>query len=297
MERQALAEAGEYRTKRFVFKDYGNYAIGFDIKMYAEYLNEAEAYVKDQLDPLKIEDALREIHLYKLGHKISMIILSEAYKQRKYEERTITKQAIIEYLGYDAESKQIYQDIDEAMFSLRWLNYIVYQYKTKSTMGKKSKAMGNFIYHMQGDSKSYTVWINKVFLGCIAHVLSDETARLSEDDKRNAFSRGYYNYDTSMLPMTKDYSTPAYLLTHFLILDSGNSKLNGEDFKVVAYAAKRFMDEARIQFKQPYERKNELIKAIEEVGIIEKIEPSIEELKSIKPGAFEETAMRVFIKK
>ena len=296
-EREALSAAGEYRTKRFVFKDYGNYAIGFDIKMYSEFLNEAEAYVQDQLDPSKIEVALREIHLYKLGHKLSMIILSEAYKQRKYEELTITKQEILEYLGYDSASKQIYQDIDEAMFSLRWLNYIVYQYKTKSTMGKKSKTMGNFIYNMQVDSKSYTVWINKVFLGCVAHVLSEETARLSEEGKKDVFSRGYYNYDTSVLPMTRNYSTPAYLLTHFLILDSGNSKLNSVDHKIVAYTAKRFMNEAGIHNSRPERRMRELLKAIAEVEIITRIEPSIAELELIKPSAFDDIGLRVFIKK
>jgi len=297
MERQALAEAGEYRTKRFVFRDYGHYAVGFDIKMYSEFLNEAEAYVQDQLDPSKIEAALREIHLYKLGHKLSMIILSEAYKQRKYEELTITKQTILEYLGYDAGSKHIYQDIEEAMFSLRWLNYIIYHYKTKSTMGKKSKTMGNFIYNMTVDNKSYTLWINKAFVGCIVHVLSDETAGLSESDKRDAFSRGYFNYPTAMLPMTKDYSTPAYLLTHFLVLDSGNSKLNDDEFKVVAYSAARFMAEAGIRNSRPERRMRELLKALAEVEIIARTEPTLDELELIKPSAFDNIGLRIYIKK
>jgi len=296
VERQALAEAGEYRTKRFVFRDYGHYAVGFDIKMYAEFLNEAEAYVEDLLDPGNVDEALKQIHLYKLGHKLAMIILSEAYRQRKYEELTISKADILRYLGYDSISKQIYQDIEEAMFSLRWLNYIVYQFKTKSTMGKKSKTMGNFIYNLQVDSKSYTVWINKEFLGSIAYVINDATSSLPEAEKRRAFRRGYYNYPTSVLPMTRNYSTPAYLLTNFLILDSGNSKLNNGEHKIIAYSARRFIEEAAIRYKRPSERKNELIKALQEVEIIEKIEPSLDELEEIKPAEFEETAMRVYVK-
>lgn len=100
-----------------------------------------------------------------------------------------------------------------------------------------------------------------------------------------------------VLPMTKDHNAPAYLLTHFLILDSGNNKLNDEEYKVVAYAAGRFIDEFGIGYKRPSDRKNELLKAIEEVEIIEKIEPSIEELKSIKPGGFEDLAIRIYVKK
>lgn len=295
--REACTQAGEYRTKRFVFHDYGNYAIGFDIKMYYEFLNQAEAYLSDEIDPEKINHALRQIHLYKLGHKIAMIILSEAYKQRKYEELTISKADIVRYLGYNTEDKQIYQDIDEAMFSLRWLNYIFYQYRTTKKVGKNSMTTGNFIYNLQDDGKSYTVWINKVFLGCIEFVLCDETNKLADGEKKQAFSRGYYGYDTALLPMMRNYSTPAYLLSHFLVLDSGNAKLNTGENKIVAYKISRFMEEAGIRHSRPSKRKNAFIKALQEVTLINRTEPGIEELREVKPGDIEEIALRVYIKK
>ena len=295
--REACTQAGEYRTRRFVFHDYGNYAIGFDIKMYYEFLNEAEKYLSDEVDPEKINDALRQIHLYKLGHKIAMIILSEAYRQRRYEELTISKSDIVSYLGYNTEDKQIYQDIDDAMFSLRWLNYIFYQYRTAKKVGKDAMTTGNFIYNLQEDNKSYTVWINKVFLGCIEFVLQDETNKLGEEEKQQVFSRGYYGYDTALLPMTRNYSTPAYLLSHFLVLDSGNAKLNTDAYKIVAYKVSRFIEEAGIKHSRPSKRKNAFIRALQEVTLISRTEPGIEDLHDVKPGDIEDIALRVYIKK
>ena len=226
-----------------------------------------------------------------------MIILSEAYRQRKYEELTISKQTILSYLGYNANEKHIYQDIDDAMFSLRWLNYVVYEYKNNAAIKPKSQQTGNFIYNLRQDNKTYTVWINKAFLGCIEQVLRQETENLSDAEKRLVFSRGYFTYDTKLLAMTKNYSTTAYLLAHFIVLDSGNSKLNNDDYKVVAYKASRFMEEANINHARPTRRKNALIKALEEVDIIERLEPDIEELRKIKPAMFDNIPMRVHLKK
>ena len=301
-ERQALAAVGEYKTSNWVVRDYGSYSIGFDIKMHYESLLDAEKKFEDELtmdryEREQIEQTLARIRLYKLGHRLAMVILSEAYRQRKYEELTITKQTILSYLGYNAEEKHIYQDIDDAMFSLRWLNYVVHEYKNKAADKLKSLQTGNFIYNLRQDSKSYTVWINKAFLGCIEHVLQKETENLSTDEKKLVFSRGYFTYDTKLLSMTRNYSTTAYLLAHFLVLDSGNNKLNYDECKVVAYKASRFMAEAKIANVRPGKRKNDLIRALQEVDIIAQITPDLSELKKIKPSMFDDTPIRVHIKK
>ena len=301
-EREVLALIGEYKTNRFVVKDYGQYAIGFDAKMYLDFLNETEEKIENELlwdtyEKSKIHEALRQVRLYKLGHKLSMIVLAEAYRQRKYEELTISKETILGYLDFQSEENHIYKDIDEAMFSLRWLNYILFEYKTKSKLGKKAKTTGNFIYNLRQDNKSYTVWINKVFLGCIEHVLSEETRKVDDTNKKALFSRGYFNYPTEMLKVTKNYSTPAYLLANFLILDSGNNKLNNESFKVVAYKIKRFIDKSSIHHSRPGRRKQVFLKAVQEIDFIEKLEPCFDELSKIKPAGFEEQLLHVYIKR
>jgi hypothetical protein len=266
--------------------------------MYQDYLNDIEGEILQKpFEEETLERALRQVHLYKLAHKIAMIILSEAYRQRKYEELTIDKQTILSYLGYSPDDKQMYNEIEEAMFSLRWLNYVIYNYKTRTGMGLKGRTMGNFIYNMNIDKKSYTLWINKVFLGCIEHVLREETNEFTDSEKKLAFQRGYFTYPTALLSMTRDYSTMGYLLAHFIVLDSGNSKLNDDEYKVVAYKASRFMKEANITNVRPGKRKSDLIKSLLEIDIIEKIEPNLDELRKIKPAMIDDTAMRVYIKK
>ena len=97
--------------------------------------------------------------------------------------------------------------------------------------------------------------------------------------------------------MTRDYSTMAYLLAHFLTLDSGNIRLNNGDNKVVAYKASRFMKEANISHCRASRRKHDLIKALIEIDIVDKIEPRVEELRKIKPAMFDDVQIRVHLKK
>ncbi len=35
----------------------------------------------------------------------------------------------LDYLNYDTKEKNIYGDISDAIFSLTWLNYLIYEYK------------------------------------------------------------------------------------------------------------------------------------------------------------------------
>lgn len=95
----------------------------------------------------------------------------------------------------------------------------------------------------------------------------------------------------------RNYSTPAYLLSHFLVLDSGNAKLNTEENKIVAYKISRFMEEAGIKHSRAGKRKNAFIKALQEVTLINRTEPGIEELRKVRPGDIEDVPLRVYIKK
>ena len=297
-EREALTMAKEYKTDRFIVCDYGRYCIGFDLKMHEETLNDLEKKVTDDIeDEDRLQAALSRISLYKLGHKLAIVILSEVYRQRTFKELRITKQTILSYLGYKSHEKQIYKDIDDAMFSLRYLNYVIYKYKNKVTMGQEYHQNGNFIYNLRQDKSSYTLWINEAFVGCIEHVLSKDTEKLDDEDKKLLFHRGYFTYDTSLLSTSRHYSTPAYLLSNFLSLDSGNAKLNNAEFKVVVYKASRFIKEAMISHARPYDRKAAFMKAVKEVDNIHKIEPTMDELAQIKPVRFEDIMIRMYIKK
>jgi hypothetical protein len=279
-ERKILSTAGEYKTSNFVIRDFNDYAIGFSARLYIDGLEEAEKICKDTLytneDKRKIETALSRIKVYKLAHKIALIILSEAYAQGKFEELSISKQKILEYLNYSSRDKYIYEDITDAIFSLRWLNYQIYEYRTKARVEEPARTVGNFIYNLREGTYTYTFWINRLFAGCVQYFFSN-----GKNDK-SKFERGYITYPTAALPMTRHYSTSAYLLSNFLICENGNSKLKEKGTKVVAYKLQRFIDRAKINYSQPSKCVNAVLDALEEIKIIEKIVPSPEELKAIR---------------
>ncbi len=267
-ERDALSSAIRYRTKNYIIHDYGKYVIGFGLGFLAAETEE------------DISKATGRISLYKLGHKLAMIILAETYQQRKTINIVITKERILEYLGYSSYEKQIYKQIDDAMFSFMTLNYFVYEYKTKSFSQLKSKQLGCFVYDVKADSKGYTLSVNQNYVGCIVDVLNNDPK--AERD----LSRGYVSYPTSLIPATKDFTTAAYLLSTFLVAESGNASLNYRDNKVVAYSVKNLLEVMKIESGRVSEAKRQFINALQEVKITNKTSPSIKELSAMKASLF-----------
>jgi len=275
-EREYLSQVGEYRTDNYVVRDYGKYLIAFSLNAYQGNLN----------------DDLQRVRLNKLGHKIAMIILSEVYRQRKWEDLVISKQAIVEYLGYSTSDKHIYRDISDVMFSLRWLDYQIIEYKNKVTTRQKSKRTGNFIYNLIEDNKSYTLWINSLFVGSVAFVLSCDKSTLPDD----AFKRGYFTYPTTLLPLSKDYSQGAYLLTNFLMAEKGNSKLNTQDHKVIAYKIPRLIEVMKLNYNRDDKNYQSFLNALEETQIIDRVDPDFSTLKRLKPSKIKDQVVRISVK-
>ena len=272
--RQALAAVGKYRSQKFIVRHYGNYQVGFGI---ADFPGE------------NISSALERVSLHKLGLRIAQIILSEVYEQRKTVDLVISKGRILEYLDYNSYEKQIYKQIDDVIFSLTHLNYYIHEYRTNTSGRVKSKEWGWFVYAVKSDSKNYTLSVNHNFVGCIAAVMNNE-----KGIERN-LSRGYYSFPTALLPASKNYSAPALLLANFLLLDSGNSKLNTGKNKIVAYSVKRLMETMKIENKRKNEAKAAFIDALEEVTIINKTQPSIGELRKMKSSKFSDQIVRIFL--
>lgn len=229
-ERECLSQVGEYKTNKYVVRDYGSYLIAFSLNAYNGNLN----------------DDLRRVRLNKLGHKIAVLILSEVYNQRKWTDLEIPKHKIVEYLGYTSNDRHIYRDISDLMFSLRWLDYPIIEYSKKVKIKEDKKTTGNFIYNLSEDSKSYTLCINKFFVGSVASVLTSDRNKLPD----NAFSRGYLDYPTYLLPLSKDYSQGAYLLSTFLMAEKGNAKLNTKEHKVVAYRIPKLMEIMKLGYSR-----------------------------------------------
>jgi len=260
--RECLSQVGEYKTNNYVVRDYGNYLIAFSLNAYQGNLN----------------DDLQRVRLNKLGHKIAMIILSEVYNQRKWEELVISKQAIVEYLGYSTSDKYIYHDISDVMFSLRWLDYQIIEYKNTVSVQKRSNTTGIFIYNLIEDSKSYKLWVNSFFVGSVAYVLTQDKKSMPA----GVLKSGYFSYPTTLLPLSKDYSQGAYLLTNFLMAELGNSKLKTSTHKVIAQKVTKLMEIMKLNYSRDDRNTQAFINALEETQIIDRVVPDISTLRDLK---------------
>jgi hypothetical protein len=132
-EREHLTQVGEYKTKKYVVRDYGNYIIAFSLNAYQGNLN----------------DDLPRVRLNKLGHKIAMIILSEVYHQRKWEGLVIPKQKIVECLESSIKKGKTYQDKMRTFLSRIQSNYDIV---------KPSKKLQEFYNH---DFKTFLTELKK----------------------------------------------------------------------------------------------------------------------------------------
>jgi len=275
--REYLSQIGEYKTNNYVVRDYGSYLIAFSLNAYQGNLN----------------DDLQRVRLNKLGHKIAMIILSEVYNQRKWEGLVISKQAIVEYLGCSTGDKYIYNDISDVMFSLRWLDYQIIEFKNSVNVQQRSKTTGNFIYNLIEDSKSYKMWVNPFFVGSVAYVLTLDKNTMPA----GVLKSGYFSYPTTLLPLSRDYSQGAYLLTNFLMAEKGNSKLNTDGHKVVAYKISRLMEVMKLNYSRDDRNTQAFLNALEEIQIIDRVVPDISTLRNLKTSRIQDQVVHLYVKK
>lgn len=284
-ERRLLSGAGTYRTNKSVVRDYGNYAIAFNLTTYVD-------YGKDDFDDSSLAEPLSRIRLYKLAHRIVLVILAKVYENRKFTQLEITKQELLDCLGYKADERHVYRDISDVMFSLTRLNYQIFKYRKRTKIDENFKAIGYFIYNLVEDQKGYAIDVNEKFVGCISSLFNEK-----RENTRENFAGGYLSYPTSIIPVTKGYSTAAYLLTNHLIAEEGNRQLNDMNYKVVAFKVELFMSVMNIKAGRASKRKSEFIKALKEVEIIESITPGVADLTNLGPLELEKTVIHIKVKR
>jgi hypothetical protein len=295
-ERSVLSAVGEYRTEKNVIRDFGDYIIAFSPVFYLDYLKTSEEELNQGFNCAseqnnKIQEALKRLKLYRLSHKLVLVILARCYCERRFKDVVIIKRDLIEMLGYKVTEKRIYEDINDAMFSLFFLNYQIFRYKKGTRIDSNYKQIGNFIYDITADHHQFIIDVNERFVGCVGSLFNDK-----KDNTPAHFARGYLSYPTSIIPASKDGSTAAYLLSNFLIMEKGNAKLKQQGYKVIAFKVSRFMQEMNIRVSRASKRKSEFLKALAEVKIIANIEPSITDLNNITPGKLEDIQLRIRLK-
>jgi len=298
-ERGILSKVGKYRSKAYVFRDYGDYVIAFSAKIYLDNLNNTEEELKDELLKERygeelIQKALKKLNTYKLAHKIAILILGEVYNQRKYQNVRISKKDLITNLGYTTSEKSIYADSREAIHSLRWLSYKIFKYKTKLKIREDGEAVGIFIYNLIETSTDYIISVNPFFVGCAMH-MAEDGSNLSKEERQQLFSRGYLEYPLDHLKDSRNLSDGAYYLGHYLLTQKGNAKLNTKDHKIIAVTYEKLLAESHIEHTRRNVRVNKLLNALEEIAHIQHIQPPISELRKKSSRRVEEMTLHIYI--
>ena len=289
-EREFLGNVGLYRTDSYVVRDFGDYTIAFNATAYINSVTNTE-WSFDSTSMDIVQKGLSKIHLSTMSHKVAMLILSEAASQQKFTDVFISKANILNYLGYTSEDSSVYRDVKEILYSFKFLDYKLYKYKTNNPESGNTVMTGNFIYNIDfSDPKGYKISINPYFVGCVAKVYE------GLQDK-SAFQRGYFNYPTSLLPLTRNFSPTAYRLADFLIREAGNAMLNTDTQKIVAYSVPKLFEAAGISHSRVQRRVSALLDALSEVSFIESVKPSVEDLKSMKPRLVERQVLHISIAK
>ncbi|MFH0926809.1 MAG: hypothetical protein V1872_14445 [bacterium] len=239
-----------------------------------------------------------EIKLYILAHKLTYIILAEVFFQKKFTNLIIPKQRLVELLGYTPKDKQIYQDIKITLNSLNQVDYLFDEYEfTKDRIIKTDnpQAVGSFISNFKDDHKLFIFDVNENFVGCIQNFFSKEDRKKTKEERESIFQRGYFKYPLSSLLLMKNYSDSQYLLTQFLLKEKGNNKLKEDGFKVIALKVERYIKESNIQDKRISNSYSRFLSTLENIEIIQKTIPTLDELKKLRPSIGLKTILRIWI--
>jgi len=293
--RAVLTKAREYTTGIYVARDYGTHVIGFSCQLYLDYIKADEDELEDKLrEPHlfpevieKIEQGLERVRLYRLAWKIAHVVLTEVYTQRKLRGLVIPKERMLRLLGYIPNEKQIYQKILQALNSLRVCSYRIWGYTftpgyKKRTNRPGAGSIGQFIYNVSWTPKDYILSVSENYVGCVYQLLLEN--KVPKKERKELFQRSYFDWHSRIYKLTKDVPISVELLSVFFIKERGNPKLRRPGIKVIAHTVETLARQALITHKRPRQRYHQTIETLEKVEILEKIEPSIDELKQLRPA-------------
>jgi len=290
-ERKALSRAKIYQNSRSVIRDYHEYCIIFPVSDYFDHLK------KRVRTGSKTKKILKEMKLYRLAHRLAYAILSEVYIQRTYTRIVIPKEKLIaHYLGYNTSEKHIYQDIKQVLNAMRWCRYKRWKYEYTNIhreVSERGKIIGAFLSDLREDHKRYTLSINGVFVGSVQYLFAEREE--NKEERKTLFSRGYHDYPTRVLPLTKNYSLHTYILTNFLIKESGNNKLKEKTYKVVAYRVEKYIKEAHIKHTRKGQAFKTFVDTLKRTEIIHRIKPTIKELRNMNAKQAHEITLYIWI--
>lgn len=313
--REALGKAREYKDGGKVWRDYGDHRIGFSARLYLEYLNLTEDAIKEKALQInlfeeqnkQIAEALKNVKLYTIAHDMVHIVLSEVYTQQKAKGLEIPTATLLEYLGRLPGDPHIYEDIQEAIFSLRWIDYQHQEFNytkegkiSRRRQGLKLESVGTFLYNITNTGQSYIVDVNENFIGCVTNLWGEKNK--SKRERKSIFGpRGYYPYIPKQISHAhiQGYSYYGKLYLNWLLKERGNPRLKDHNFKIIAQPIRVHLEAAQIKGKRPNDAFRLLVEALKELSqVIHKTEPTIQDLQDVtRPSKMLDETLRVWVLK
>ena len=311
--REALTKAREYRAGGYVWRDYGDHRLGFSVLLYLDYLNLTEEDLKERAQQQsifeehnkKIADALKRVRLHTIAHDLAHVVLSEAYINQRVKGIQIPIAKLLEYLGRPAGDPHIYDDIRDAMFSLRHIDYQHQEFNytkegkiSKRREGIKTETVGQFLYNVTHSEDAYTVDVNEKFLGCVGFLWGDKHHKR---DRRKIFGRGYFDYIPRQISHAyiQGYSYHAKQYMSFLLSKTGNEALNTTEHRVIALPLTKHIEGARINGKRPNDAFRIFLDTLKEITqVVHKTEPTLKALQAVeRPSNILDNTLKVWILK
>ena len=305
--RELEVKTKEYKKEGYVWKEFPDYAIGFGYEQFTEYLDEAEKIYQEKKKKAEaqpflfpdmkrdIERVLEKIRLYKKGQSLAYGILGEVYLQRKWYGTELSKEKAVYYIGKTPDQKVAYHQVKEILNSLRWLNYKVVGRGNSKLKG----AMGNFIFNILEKGDNYLLDVNPRYIGCIQAFANGKKELRTKKERKELFNTGYFNLPLKALVISGGYSTATEEFRNYILRETGNSHLNEKRYKVISQKVKVYIDKAYLRYK---DRDKNYKAFIEEVLLtlirdkfIDKLEPSLKELKALSPNRAYETNLKLYI--
>ncbi len=298
---------GEYRKDGHIWREFSKFAIGFGYEHFTEYIQKIEKEYQKKEEEVKpflfpgtkreIGEKLKKVRLYKKGQALAYGILGETFLQKQKECNGISllKENAVYYIGRNPNSKSAYHEVKEILNSLRWL-----EYRIVSRDNLKIKAWGNFIYNILEKPKEYVLDINSIYVGCIQFFTEDKKLR-SKKERKELFSRGYFNFPMKALAISGDYSTSTQEFRNYLLREKGNTHLKTKEYKVLSQKIGVYIRKACLIYKRRNENYKEFVDNILPVLIrdkfIAKIDPPLNKLKALSSKTGYETNLRIYMQK
>ena len=140
--------------------------------------------------------------------------------------------------------------------------------------------------NIEETSSAYKLDVNKKFVGSVA--------KMFEDNSKKGLN--YWKYPLNYLSESKSYSDSAYYLGHYLIMQTGNASLmKTKKKRIIAQSVKNLQRRGNITHSRIDSRVNRFLDALEELPFIEKIEPSIDEMREMKNSRVEELTLHIYM--